>query len=130
MGRSVSIHPNAVATVFLHLEDLDPELDSWASFVEDLRDNVIFPKWPSFQEESYWPSREVHVIAANDAAEISVSEYCGCVAICLAPRDIAKGFAKRIAASFYRHITKCFKSCALQPLGTMLNGETAYRRIQ
>lgn len=131
MGRSVSTHRNAVATVFLHLE-IDEEF-SWDDFIDDLRDNVIVPKYPSLENCNRWLDREDHIILQNCYCEVSVSEYCGCVAICLAPRDGDDGWNEawtcRAAKNFERIVTKAFKSSAMTRLGTMSNGESVFRKV-
>lgn len=131
MGRSVSTHRNAVATVFLHL-DIDEDF-SWDDFINDLRDNVIGPKYPSMENCNRWLGREDHIILQNCYGEISVSEYCGCVAICLAPRDDDDGWnsawCHRAAKNFERIVTKAFKSSAMQKVATFSNGEAMYRKI-
>jgi hypothetical protein len=130
MGRSVSTHQYAVATVFLH--DV-AEQDDWESFVEDLQNNVIPERYPSFIKCDRWSGREDHVIMENSRAEISVSEYCGCVAICLAPlrpgEPLDDGWCARVASAFERHITKMFNHCAMVPLGTFSNGETVFQSV-
>jgi len=131
MGRSVSTHRHAVATVYLHPE-WEHE-DSFADFVEDLQDNVLKPRYPSLRECNRWQDRENHVIMENSHVEVSVSEYCGCVAVCLAPRDaydnFKAAFAERMAARFEKHIQRMFKSCAMRPIARFGNGEIAFQKI-
>lgn len=129
MGRGVSTHRHAVATVFLHLEDLN-ETDDWDSFTEDLQDNVLAMRYPTMEKCDRWQDREDHVIMENRQMEVSVSEYCGCVAICLAPRDPDHpAEAQRRAPAFERYIEKMFKSCAMRKLGSFSNGESVYERV-
>lgn len=134
MGRSVSTHRHAVATVYLNpeIED-DGDSFAWDSFVEDLQQNVIADRFPSFSECDRWMDREDHVIMENAHAEVSVSEYCGLVAVCLAPRDPDDAFAvawtENFASSFHAHVTKMFKSSALTKVGTFSNGESVFEKI-
>lgn len=136
MGRSVSTHRHAVATVFLHLDEIN-DRDDWDMFVEDLQDNVLQPRYRSLRKCDRWQDREDHVILENDHFEISVSEYCGCVAVCLAPRlvgydriDRARwSLAERMADNFEKHVQKMFKSCAMAKVGTFSNGESVYQKI-
>lgn len=135
MGRSVSTHRHAVATVFLHLEIEEGTEDfAWQDFMEDLKDNVLVPKYPSLESCNRWMDREDHVILQNQFCEVSVSEYCGCVAICLAPLDPDDAYkvawCERVANSFERHVTKNFKSSAITKLGTMSNGEAVFRKVK
>lgn len=138
MGRSVSTHRHAVATVFLHLEfeDQDDAQYEFESFIEDLQDNVLQPRYKSMSKCDRWQDREDHVIMENSQVEVSVSEYCGCVAICLAPKfgdynDDAwnEAQAHRMANNFQKHVQKMFKSCAMAKVGTFSNGESVYQKI-
>lgn len=136
MGRSVSTHRHAVATVFLHLEFEDDGAWEWDDFVEDLQDNVLQDRYPSLRKCDRWMDREDHVILENSQVEVSVSEYCGCVAICLAPKigDYCndawnKAQAGRMADNFEKYVQKMFKSCAMAKMGTFSNGESFYQRL-
>ena len=57
--------------------------------------------------------KENHVILENSVAEISISEYCGGVAICLAPRDtnnpLHEGWCGRIYKGFHALLNKHFQ---------------------
>lgn len=134
MGRSVSTHRNAVATVYLHPE-IEDDSFGWDDFIEDLQQNVLFPKYPSMYAADRWMDREDHIIAENRYCEVSVSEYCGLVAICLAPHSgayedpKAQAWTERISNSFHAHITKMFKSSALSKVGTFSNGESVFEKV-
>jgi len=136
MGRSVSTHRHAVATVYLHPEfenNNDGDTYEWDSFVEDLQENVLKPRYLSLVACNRWQDRENHVIMENSHVEVSVSEYCGCVAVCLAPRDaydnFKAAFAERMADNFEKHIQRKFKSCAMRPIARFGNGEIAFQKI-
>lgn len=138
MGRSVSTHRHAVATVYLHLqfEDEHDASFEWESFIEDLQDNVLSPRYPSMRRCDRWMDRENHIIMENSQVEVSVSEYCGCVAICLAPKfgdydndAWNEAQAHRMAAAFQKYLTKMFKSCAMTKVGTFSNGESVYEKL-
>ena len=130
MGRSVSTHRHAVATVYLNMEFGEDDFDF---FLEDLCDNVLVPKYPSLEPCNRWMDREDHVILQNQYCEVSVSEYCGCVAVCLAPFDPDDAYkvawCERVADSFKRHVEKNFKSCAMRRIGGFSNGESVYQKI-
>lgn len=132
MGRSVSTHRHAVATVFLHLDEIN-DRDDWDMFVEDLQDNVLQPRYPSLCACDRWQDREDHIIMENSQVEVSVSEYCGCVAVCLAPinpdEPLHMAQAERMANNFEKHIQKMFKSCAMTKVGSFSNGESFYQKI-
>lgn len=135
MSRSVSTHQHAVATAYLH--PFQPEFDDrefeWKSFVEDLVD-VLHTKYPSLRPCARWQGRENKVVLENQVFEVSVSEYYGLVAICLAPLDPDIGFSlaatERLKLGFIKHIHKNYKSCALFLLGHASNGEGVFRTIQ
>lgn len=135
MGRSVSKHRNSIQTFFMHFECED-ESDSqyeWECFMGDLKDNVLPCIFPSLTPCDRWQDREDHVIAENGRCEISVSEYCGCVAICLAPLDPDSTFdvawCENVAANFQRKLTKFYPKSAMVKQGTMSNGESVYQKV-
>lgn len=133
MGRSVSTHRHAVATVYLspEFEDGDDEGDAFRDFLDDLRDNVLPTVFPSLSECDRWQDREDHVIMENGRCEVSVSEYCGLVAICLAPLDpyngLDKAWCERAANNFTRKINKMFGKQALHSVGRASNGEQFFQ---
>jgi hypothetical protein len=43
--------------------------------------------WPSLSKTDSWLDREVHVVLENSLVEVSVSEYCGLVALSVAPKE-------------------------------------------
>lgn len=133
MGRSVSTHRHAVATVYLHPELEDDGGDGWAwqDFMEDLQ-NIVLPEvFPSLRQCDRWQDREDHVIMENGRCEVSVSEYCGLVAVCLAPLDpdnaLDVAWCERAAANFDKKVTKMFSSCALRSIGRASNGEQFFQ---
>ena len=133
MGRSVSTHRHAVATVYLHLEFEDGDEFAWSDFIEDLRDNVLRQFFPSLSPCSRWADREDHVIAENHHCEISVSEYCGIVAVCLAPIDPYNNFSvawcHRASNSFQSKIEKSFSKSVLRSIGRFSNGEQVFKAL-
>jgi hypothetical protein len=132
MGRSVSTHRHAVATVYLNPEIEDEDF-GWDDFLSDLRDNVLVRRYPSLEPCNRWLDREDHIILQNQFCEVSVSEYCGCVAVCLAPADPDDAYkvawCERVAASFERYVEKCYRSCAMRRIGGFSNGESVYQKI-
>ena len=132
MGRSVSTHRHAVETVFINPEGVN-DSDDLQYLLEDIRDNVLREKFPSLQKCDRWQDREDHVIAENQRGEVSVSEYCGLVAICLAPRDpdnaLDLGWCGQVAGSFRNVLHEAFKSSALVFQGHASNGEQFFSRI-
>lgn len=94
----------------------------------DYTRDYLLELWPSLESADRWPYNEVHVIAENRLVEVSISEYGGLVALCIAPRTdlyedtsgLAKGWIKAISGRFL----SAFGSYA--KLGTFSNGESAY----
>lgn len=87
--------------------------------------------WPSLYPVDRWVGREVHVVLENRLVEVSVSEYCGLVALCIAPRsdlsdygDNTRGLGIRWAESVSERFRRTFGSYA--KLGTFSNGESVY----
>lgn len=134
MGRSVSTHRHAVETIYLHLEFEESEvyMENWEDFLDKLR-AIAQEKYPSLADCDRWSGREDRVILENSQVEVSVSEYCGLVAICLAPLDPDNGFhvaiAERAAKGFTACLHKAFPSSALRSLGRASNGEQFFSKV-
>ena len=132
MGRSVSTHRHAIATVYLDTPYDHEDEDGFRFFLEDLAE-VLKDKYPSLDDCDRWQDREDHVILENRRAEVSVSEYCGLVAVCLAPLDdynpLDHGWCDRIASGFRRLLVEAYKGKALTPLGRFSNGEQVFSRV-
>ena len=100
----------------------------WQDYVDYITDKLetMYPSlYPPDREE--WNNRECRTILKNEHTEVTLSEYCGIVAICLAPRlrdrdDSPLGVrwraqvAPRIDAELSR----------LRRIGTFNNGESLY----
>ena len=130
MGRSVSTHRHAVATVFLHPGcEEDWQFDD---FLECVQENLE-DKYPSLRRCDRWAGREDHVVLENNRAEVSVSEYCGLVAVCLAPRDpddpLDQGWTWQCKTGFKKHLEKAFSPCALRSVGRFSNGEQVFTKV-
>lgn len=153
MARSVSRHPSAVEVVFLHgilfesscydLQEGETECEpawhyfDWGDFIEDLK-GVIGERYPSFGTCDRWAGREDHVILENEAAEVSVAEYCGLISVSFAPKEGADwdyhqvtarnaNWTGRIADNFREHLHSRFQNFAMIPMGSASNGEAFFR---
>lgn len=158
MARSVSTHPASVEDVHLHgiIFDSDivypPDYDfeaeteplshyfDWDEFLDDLK-GVVKERYPSFDDADRWEGHENHVILENGAAEVSVANYCGLIAVSLAPKDgdfYDEGgydfsttrnatWTGRIASNFGAHLRKRFESFAMISFGRASNGEEFFR---
>ena len=134
MGRSVSTHRNAYTTFFTHVDF--EESWEWDYFIEDIR-CILKGKYKSLYDVDRWVDREDHVILENEIAEISVSEYCGLVAICLAPRNdprvyefepLCESWCRQICKGFNDILNKSFDG--LRMIGRFSNGEAVFERIK
>lgn len=142
MGRSVSTPRNAAVKVYLDYEsegeydDHDLHQMQWEDFVECVT-SVISKRYPSLCEADGWIDREDRIILRNSHGIVTVSEYCGCVAICLTPDDeypnrnpeISRAWCEQVSRGFQETIEKSFPDWAMQKLGTMSNGESVFQKV-
>lgn len=127
MSRSVMIHPDSRATVYLAPDELDPTNceSHWLrdEFIYDLQDGIM-QKYPSFVDCSKWLGRETMAILENKVAYVTMSEYNGLVAICLVPKTAyGATWANRVAASFKEHVHRLYPLYFLIRQGCASNGE-------
>lgn len=113
----------------------DPQDDfSWCS--DDYREQLI-AAFPSVKACDEWIDREDHAVAENDYAYFGVSEYCGLVAMWVAPKSggyyAEPGFDARrdhwigqIGKRFSRIAATCFGQ-SLRSVGTFSNGEQVFQ---
>lgn len=127
MSRSVSTHYNSFQTVYMQV-DCD-EAHDWEFFVDDIR-TVLCERFPSFSTCERWQHREDRIILENRNGEVSVSEYNGIVAVCLAPLDdenpLNINWCNLVAGSFKACLSKAFESKLLISQGSFSNGEQAF----
>lgn len=163
MGRSVIPHPNATVTGYLEFAPehycLDCETftesghcpdcgeyvgcdyscdhgEEWREFVQWVSDTAR-ELWPSFYDVdartvSYWS--ENYVCAENRHSEISISEYCGSVAVSLAPRSDLGDYwedsmlSDTLGAHWRRQVSERFLSTfsTRTPVATLSDGTTVY----
>lgn len=117
MGRSVST-------------PVDVQLVAYEDFAyDDLQDDIAYSvcdMWPSVEPDHGWLGREDRILASNRHAYFGLSEYCGLVAIWVAPRDpecpLAAKWIDQIAPRFHRRFG------TLRKLGHFSNGEAVYER--
>lgn len=135
MGRSVSTHRHAIETVYLHFdpsEDEDDISDDWGCFLDDLR-SMFRKMFPSMRDCDRWQDREDHVILENQRGEISVSEYCNIVAICIAPRNPDDPFDQNwcglVSNKFQNKLFNEYPTNCYHLDGRMSNGEAVFRRV-
>lgn len=139
MGRSVETPNHATAVVYLH--DSIDDSDDWDDLIDDLQ-QALGAKYPSFQPvKAAWldyPYRETRIILANRHAQVTISEYCGLVAVCLVPIEQPYDYghetgAQNLADSWCARIEPGFREIVghfghrLAHVGTASNGEAFYR---
>jgi hypothetical protein len=109
--------------------DFEAILDSTQYILKEL--------WPSFEDADEWVERECHVIAQNAHSIVTISEYCGSIAICLGARydrddyyadstelaNLGEHWRKQIADKFEQTFG------GMRKLGTFSNGESIYEKI-
>lgn len=121
MARSVSTHQHAIETVYL---DGAEYTEDFEFFIEDLQ-RLIRGHYLSFSPCDHWQGQENHIILRNKRAEVSVSEYCGIVAVCLAPLDPNHSFDRKwchqTASNFRKILHNGYP--ALVSKGQASNGE-------
>lgn len=136
MGRSVGIHPDAAAVVFINSEPTETE-DEWEWFVADLQD-VIAQEFPNFELEFKWEGREGRVILENDYAQVIIYTYSSLVSVCLVPREDAEtGDEPPQNTEWCGVVEDDFRRClhesdfdCLELVGRFSNGEAVYRRSE
>jgi hypothetical protein len=145
MGRGVASHPNAVETVYLHLdEEMDPD-GGWDDFLDAVREVIRGGKsWgtkiaglPSFEEVTRWVGRETHAILENGHAQVCVSQYLGVVAVDLVPltgpydaeQPLAQAWCRQVAGRFRDLLYASFPEAAMQRQGVMSNGVSVYQLV-
>jgi hypothetical protein len=155
MARSVSTPTGAVATVYLnrpHIAAGEGEPDDsyfaeegWEDFLLDLRQVLDGSAgapggkgFPSLSECDRWLDREDHAILENCHAVVTVSEYCGLVAVCLVPKDanaysdpspLALEWCARVEDSFEKLLHGAYKDSALRSQGRASNGEQFFALV-
>jgi hypothetical protein len=153
MSRSVSTHPDASAVVFLNLDRIfdGEELseDTWADLIDDIR-NILtgvagvdagvmvnghaFTGFQGYRFDRRWIGRENMVILTGEVSEITISEYMGVAAVCLAPLDPHNNHHVIACANatpyFSALLRSSFPKACLSTLGKFSNGETVYQAIE
>ena len=150
MGRSVATVRGSTTIAYVDQSELGYVYDEETNTVTDeydecqgqfewecYEDNVveqICDKWKSMEdvrEDNEWHGNECKVIARNNLCDITISSYCGLVALCLVPRtddhedgtgNLCESFARRIAPNF----DKMFGE--INRVGGFSDGTSVYER--
>ena len=84
MARSVSIPSGALAVEYADACEVDA--DDWGYLLEALQD-VATECYPSLSACDEWLGREDRAVLENSHCYITVSEYCGLVALAIVPKE-------------------------------------------
>lgn len=106
--------------------------DNWSSDLECTAD-YMKELWPSLWDTESWPSNEVRVFLENNLVEISVSEYGGLTALCIAVKESAYDEGKQgLARSWIKKVAPKFLSTfgRVEKMGTFSNGESVYKKAE
>lgn len=144
MGRSVYVPRNAEYTVYLYLDDPEPDDDGfepeyeyvWECFIDNLKD-ALCERFPSLAEPDRpaWFDSEGLEILRNGHVSIVVSRYYNVVSVSPVLRhggywesgdSLSKNWARRCESSFREALNRFFD--VLRRLGTASNGETFWER--
>lgn len=111
-------------------EPWDYDADDFSNDLEAVTEYMM-ELWPSLYPVERWIGNEVHIVLENGLVEVSVSEYMGLVALCIAPRsdfdyEDHLGLAKRWISQVSERFLRTFGEYA--KLGTFSNGETVYEK--
>ena len=133
MGRSVSTPSNHGLDFYTTFtcddsDTYDSPEDSyleWEFFVEDIT-TTLREKYPSLEPADRWEGRECHVFLENRLVFITISEYCGLVALSVRvqPTTDYPGLAE--------HWMECISNPFTRPLALIArasNGEAFYQEF-
>ena len=135
MSRSVMTADYAEYVFYDYLEydDTDDYADMvWQDYVEYITDRIglMFPSLYQPEREE-WNNRECRVILENEHTVITLSEYCGVVAICLAPR-IDDGIISPLGVRWRAQVAPKIDAelSRLRRIGTFSNWEGLFEYAQ
>ena len=135
MGRSVSTPTGAVAIAYrdvTYMTDEDSQWE-WDMFQEDVIQQLQ-SAFPSLDEADSWIGREDHVVLENGHCQVTISEYCGLVAIALVPIEAeyaSEAGYDNLHSHWCGQISDKFTELLseLNKIGTFSNGEAVFERI-
>lgn len=124
MGRSVAVPSYASAVAYTTFEPSDPDDNwDWECAVDDLKAEAK-NRYPSLEPVEAWIGNEIRVVMRNRHARITVSEYCGCVAIAVVPNDSDNALSLRWASQVnVEALAEAFGGTLLRSIGHASNGE-------
>lgn len=126
-------HMAELASIYITPNEADAKHQGWDydsdNFQNDVEATAEYMKelWPSLYDADRWVGNEVRVFLENSVAEVSVSEYCGLVALCIAPKEDEfgnTGLGKHWITQIEERFLSTFGAYAR--IGTFSNGESVY----
>lgn len=94
---------------------------------DELKENILYSLPSSFDWDDRWVGREIHVFASNELMSVSISEYCGLVALSVSLNPEHSNLAYRSLEA----VRKALKPYSdYQKVATASNGEAFYKRIE
>ena len=142
MGRGVNYDSDAVQVWYLDSScECNPHgCDCW-DYLEESIVSAIAGRYRSLisNDGRDWVNRETRVILENDLCKISISEYCGCTSISLAPKEspyqseaymdnLAQHWCSQVIGGIHKVLSDNFPTSLLTKLGSFSNGESVYER--
>lgn len=168
MSRSVETLREAADVIYLHWQgdvfgEYDPETDTytgdafdefatqdnWDCWMEELFNDALCGRFPSLKYYANWrnceawarnlPGRETVTVAHNDQIAVTVSEYCGCIAISIIPRyrlDYTRHDTRGLQVRNAYHVGKALRDIIdtapgyvtrIRPICRAGNGEVFYQ---
>ncbi len=132
MSRSVSTPSGAVAIAYKDASYIEHEFD-WDFFKENIVCQLQ-TAFPSLNDADGWIGREDHIVLDNGHCQITISEYCGLVAVSLVPLEAeydSEAGLDNLHLHWCGQISNKFTSLLgeFNKIGTFSNGEAVFEAI-
>lgn len=131
MGRSVSVprHAEDVAYTAFECDEGDEYHYEFNEAVSELQ-HAAMAKYTSLRKADRWLGNEDHVVLENARYCITISEYCGLVAIAAVPRDPDNALDRHSASQVKLELfVEAFGGTRLISKGTASNGEQFFTPV-
>jgi hypothetical protein len=123
MGRSVSTPSEALVVVYASFEGDSDDFDDCRNELQ----RAAMRKYPSLSRANRWIGNENHVVLENKHCSITVSEYCGLVAVAIVPGSGYGALSERWCDKVdMRPLADCFGP-RLVSVGRASNGEQFFQ---
>jgi hypothetical protein len=131
MARTVSVPTNALRVAYAGFacEDDEDAPYLFDAAVDDFQ-YTAKERYPSLKFCDKWLAREDRAVLENKLVYVTVSEYCGLVAVAVVPKyDDTAALAQRFADQIdLNNLAGCFGP-ALRKIGSFSNGEALFRAV-